>query len=67
MPTSHRDEHNLLIRAEQGEVFAEREENNGLDTMNSKRWRRVMLHLACFLRDWKWVWHWAGIRRELVR
>jgi hypothetical protein len=26
---------------------------------------RVMLHLACLLRDGKVRWHWAGIRREL--
>jgi hypothetical protein len=26
---------------------------------------RVMLHLACLLRDRKVRWHWAGIRREL--
>jgi hypothetical protein len=26
---------------------------------------RVVLHLACLLRDRKVRWHWAGIRREL--
>lgn len=26
---------------------------------------RVMLHLACLLRDGKMRWHWAGIRRKL--
>ena len=26
---------------------------------------RVVLHLACLLRDGKVRWHWSGIRREL--
>jgi hypothetical protein len=26
---------------------------------------RVLLHLACLLRDGKARWHWAGVRREL--
>jgi hypothetical protein len=26
---------------------------------------RVLLHVACALRDHHWSWHWAGIRREL--
>jgi hypothetical protein len=26
---------------------------------------RVVLHVACLLRDGKVRWHWAGIRREL--
>ena len=26
---------------------------------------RVVLHLACLLRDGRVRWHWAGIRREL--
>jgi len=27
---------------------------------------RVVLHLWCLLRDSKWSWHLAGIRRELT-
>jgi hypothetical protein len=26
---------------------------------------RVLLHLACLLRDGKVQWHWAGMKREL--
>ena len=28
---------------------------------------RVILHLGCLLRDSKWSWHLAGIRREITR
>lgn len=28
---------------------------------------RVFLHLACLLRDGKWRWHWAGMKRELQK
>jgi hypothetical protein len=28
---------------------------------------RVILHLLCLMRDCKWSWHLAGIRRELTR
>jgi hypothetical protein len=28
---------------------------------------RVLLHLGCLLRDSKWSWHLAGIRRELTK
>jgi len=28
---------------------------------------RVILHLWCLVRDYKWSWHLAGIRRELTR
>jgi len=27
---------------------------------------RIILHLACQMRDHAWPWHWAGIRRELA-
>lgn len=27
---------------------------------------RVILHLMCLLRDHKWAWHFAGIRREIT-
>jgi len=26
---------------------------------------RIILHLMCLMRDRKWSWHWAGIRREI--
>jgi hypothetical protein len=26
---------------------------------------RILLHLACLLRDHKMAWHWNGITREL--
>ncbi len=28
---------------------------------------RVLLHLACLLRDGKARWHWAGVLRELQK
>jgi hypothetical protein len=28
---------------------------------------RVLLHVACVLRDHHWRWHWLGIQRELTR
>ena len=28
---------------------------------------RVLLHLACLLRDGHVRWHWAGIKRELQK
>jgi hypothetical protein len=37
------------------------------DAARRRPWRRVMLHLVCFLRDRNWPWHWAGIRREWER
>jgi hypothetical protein len=28
------------------------------------RLHRMILHVACMMRDHHWVWHWRGIRRE---
>ena len=27
---------------------------------------RIILHLVCLMRDHKWSWHLAGIRREIA-
>ena len=27
---------------------------------------RIVLHLLCLMRDHKWTWHFAGIKREIT-
>jgi sucrose-6-phosphate hydrolase SacC (GH32 family) len=35
--------------------------------LTRNRLGRIVLHLKCLVRDHKWTWHLAGLRRQLVR
>ena len=36
-----------------------------MNTLDKTHLGRVLLHTLCALRDHHWLWHWAGIKREL--